>query len=80
MSCGVGLRHTSDLALLWCRLAAAAPIQLLAWECPYAIGVAIKKKKKKERQGPRQRDRGAQRDVGVWPRPGLGRLRGVSEE
>ena len=36
-----------DLALLWlwCRLAAAGPIQSLAWEPPYAIGVALKRKK-----------------------------------
>ena len=35
-SCGVGHRHGSDPVLpwLWCRLAAAAPIQPLAWELP----------------------------------------------
>ena len=40
-----------DLAL-WCRLAAVvAPIQLLAWELPYATGAALKpKKKERERQ------------------------------
>ena len=27
-----------DLALLWCRLAVAAPIRPLAWERPYAEG------------------------------------------
>ena len=32
---------------LWCRPAATAPIQLLAWEPPYAFGVALKDKKKK---------------------------------
>ena len=53
MSCGVGRRHSSDLALLWlqCRLAALGPIGPLAWELPYAMGVAlksVKKKKKKE--------------------------------
>ena len=49
MSLGVGHRCSSDPALLclWCRLAAAAQIQLLAWELPYATGVALKKKKKK---------------------------------
>ena len=38
MRCGVGFRHGLDLALLWLwsRLAAAAPIQPLAWELPYA--------------------------------------------
>ena len=32
---------------LWGRLAAAAPIQPLAWELPYASGVALKKNSKK---------------------------------
>ena len=46
MSCGVDHRHGSDLALLWleCRLAAAALIQLPAWELPYATEVALKSK------------------------------------
>ena len=36
LSCGVGHRHGSDLALLWlwCRLEAAALIRPLAWEPP----------------------------------------------
>ena len=33
------------LPWLWCRLAAAAPVQLLAWELPHATSVAIKRKK-----------------------------------
>ena len=33
------------LLWLWCRLAAAASIQSLAWEPPYAMGVALKKQK-----------------------------------
>ena len=36
-----------DLALLWHRPAATAPIRPLAWEPPYAMGVALKKIKKK---------------------------------
>ena len=46
MSCGVGHRHSLDLALLWpwCSLEATAPIQPLAWEPPYAAGEALKKK------------------------------------
>ena len=32
---------------LWYRLAVAAPIQPLAWELPYAIGVALKRQKEK---------------------------------
>ena len=42
MSFGVVRTHGSDLALLWlwCRPVAAAPIQPLAWEPPYAAGAA----------------------------------------
>jgi len=42
MSCGVGCRHSLDpeLLWLWCRLAAVAPIQPLAWEPPYDSGAA----------------------------------------
>ena len=55
MSCGVGHRSGLDPEFLWqwCRLAAAAPIQLLAWELLHALGVALKRpkeKKKKERK------------------------------
>ena len=52
MSCGVGRRHGLDPVLLWlwCRPAAVAPIQCLAWEPPYAAGVALKKQKQKQKQ------------------------------
>jgi len=55
MSYGVVCRHGSDPALLWlwCRLAATAPIQPLAWEPPYATGAAqemAKKTKKKKKK------------------------------
>ena len=38
------VQGVKDLALLllWCRLAAAAPIHPLAWELPYTAGVALK--------------------------------------
>ena len=44
MSWGVG--HSLDPALLWLwhKPSATAPIGPLAWEPPYAIGVALKKK------------------------------------
>ena len=48
MSCGVGVRHGSDLVLLWLWPAAIAPIQSLTWELPYATGVALKKAKPKQ--------------------------------
>ena len=50
MSCGVGCRHGSDPMLLWLwrRLMAIALIRPLAWELPNAVGVALKKDKKKK--------------------------------
>jgi len=52
MSCGVGHKHGSDLALLWLwrRPAAAVPVLPLAWELPYATGVALKDRKKKTKR------------------------------
>ena len=55
MSCGVGRRCSSDLALLWLRRrpAATAPIGSLDWEPPYTAGAALKrqnKTKKKEKK------------------------------
>ena len=55
MSCGVVCRQGLDLAWLWlwlwlwCRLAAIALIRPLAWEPPYAMGVALEKTKKKKK-------------------------------
>ena len=48
MSCGVGHRLGLDPALLWlwCRPAATALMRPLAWEPPYAAGVALKIKNK----------------------------------
>ena len=48
MSCGVGHRHVLDpmLLQLWHMPAAVALIQPLAWELPYAAGMALKKKLK----------------------------------
>ena len=45
-------QQVKDLALLWlwCRPEAIAPIQPLAWEPPYAAGVALKSKKEKEKE------------------------------
>ena len=56
MSCGGGHRRGSHLALLWHRPEATALIQPLAWEPPYASGLALnahthqKKKKKKKKK------------------------------
>ena len=53
MSGSAGCRRGSDLTLLWlwCRLAAIAPIGgSLAWEPPYASGVALKKRQKDKKK------------------------------
>ena len=52
MSCGVGGRHGSDPAWLWLWLkpVATSPIGPLAWEPPYAAGVALKRQKAKNKQ------------------------------
>ena len=51
MRCGVGHRPGSDPALLrlWCKPAVVAPIRPLAWELPYAEGVALKSKTNKQK-------------------------------
>ena len=38
-------------ACLWVKPAAVAPIQPLAWEFPYAVGVALGEKRKEKRTG-----------------------------
>ena len=50
MSYDVGHRRGSDPVLLWpwCRPTAAAPIQPLVWEPPYATSAALKRRKRKE--------------------------------
>ena len=52
MSCGIGCRRGSDLALLWPqhRPAAVALIGPLAWEPPYTAGAALKSKKTKNQK------------------------------
>ena len=49
VSCSVGRRYVSDPTSLWLRhkLAAVTLIRPLALELPYAMGVALKSKKKK---------------------------------
>ena len=50
MSWGVGRRRGSDPTWLWCRPAATAPTGPLAWEPPYAAGVALEKAKRKKKK------------------------------
>ena len=52
----------SQLLWLWCRPAATAPIWPLAWEFPYAAGVALKsKERKKKRERERKKGRKSKR-------------------
>ena len=50
VSCSVGCRRDLDLMLLglWHRPVAAAPIQPLAWELPYAVAALKRPEKKKK--------------------------------
>ena len=54
VSCGVGCRRGSDPQLLWLwlwrRPASVVLIQHLAWELPYAPGVALRREKKGRRK------------------------------
>ena len=59
MSCGVGCRHSSNLALLmlwlWHKPSAVVPVRPLAWEAPDATGVTVNKQKEQShRQGVRR--------------------------
>ena len=45
-----GLCSDGALLWLWRRSATRAPIQILAWEPPYAAGVALKRQKDKKRE------------------------------
>ena len=38
------------LLWLWCGLAAAAPIQPLAWELPYVAGAALKQQQQQQQK------------------------------
>ena len=53
MICDVGCRRDSDSVWLWlwCRPAAVAPTGPLAEKLPFATGVALQRKKKKEKKG-----------------------------
>ena len=59
MSCGLGWRCGLDLALLWMwdRPVAVAPIQPLAWEPPYAAGMALKETKDKRQKKKKKKKR-----------------------
>ena len=69
MSCGVGHRCGLELVLLWLwhRPAATAPIQSLAWEPPYAIGMALKKDRREKKR--REKDtQVCNSSVSSWPK------------
>ena len=45
-----GLQTMNKKLWLWLWLAAIAPIRLLAWEFPYAVGAFLKRPKKKKKK------------------------------
>ena len=65
MSWGVGRRGGSDPLLLWLwrRPAVTAPIGPLAWEPPYASGVALEKEK---RQKKKTKKKTPQKTCSLW--------------
>ena len=69
VSCGVGRRCSSDPALLWlwCRPAAVAPIQPLAWEFPCAVGGALKRQKKKKKKKESNSGGSSRGGLDPWP-------------
>ena len=52
LSCGVDCRQSLDPTLLWlwCGPEATALIRPLAWESPYATGVALEKVKRQKKK------------------------------
>ena len=65
MSCGC--RYGSDpmLLWLWCRSVATSPIRPIAWEPPYAMGVALEKTKRKERKEEKRKGKKKKKKEGV---------------
>ena len=65
VSCGVGRRHGSDpeWLWLWCRPAATAPIRPLAWEPPYATGVALGKAKRQKKKDTKKNQKTKLKDL-----------------
>ena len=57
---------SGGVAVLWCRLAAAALIQLLAWEFPYAAGVALGRKRKERKEGRKEGRKGRKKEKKSW--------------
>ena len=57
MSCGISCRRVSgpELLWLWHMPAAVAMIQPLAWELPYAVGVALKRQNKQTNKNKKQK-------------------------
>ena len=70
MSYGVGCSRGLDPALLWLwpRLVATAPIRPLAWEPPYAAGVAqeIAKRQKNKQKNPQKTTKKTIAFISAW--------------
>ena len=62
VSCGIGSRHGSDLALLWLwrRLAAVVP-----WEPSYAVGMALKSQTNEDNNN-KTKTKTKQKESAIW--------------
>ena len=58
VNCGVGHKRGLDPTLLWlwCRPVATALVGPLAWESPYATGVALERQKDKKKKKKKKKD------------------------
>ena len=63
MSYGVGHWCGLDVVLLWLWLTAEAPVHPLAWEFPYAEGMAQKSKKKKKKKKKRKKGEKKKKEI-----------------
>ena len=68
MSCGVGRRRGSNLALLWLwrRTVATAPFRP---KPPYAAGAVLEKAKRQKRQKKKKKERNKRKKY--WSSPGI---------
>ena len=62
----VGHNKAAEVLWLWWRLAATAPIPRLAWEPSYAVGVALKKQKKKLKIKNKFKKTLKKKEVAIW--------------
>ena len=72
MSCGVGCRHSLDLALwLWCRPVATTLSGPLAWEPPYATRAALKRQQQQQKKKKKKKEKEKKSSLSSYGRKGI---------